>query len=129
MQKMMSPITITLDALKYKYMKQKLVKMMTNSPCIAGRITRASLRNKGRETNKMPERKTVRSEIRKGLHDQKVLDDSMDIGAIDWCHGERFFDAISGAELNPELVKIARPYGLHLGPYPVWGLLVTARPD
>ena len=56
----------------------------------------------------MADRKTVCKEIRKGLEDQKAVDGAMDIDALDWNDGERYFDAISGIELNPELVKIAR---------------------
>ena len=41
-QAKMRPITVTLNAAKYKGVKRKIVKMMTNSPSIAERFSRTS---------------------------------------------------------------------------------------
>ena len=79
---------------------------MTNSPSIAARITRTS--SQKQKERMMVDRKTICNDIRQGLADQKEVDDAMDIDALDWQEEEQYFDAITGVQLNPELVKIAR---------------------
>ena len=56
---------------------------------------------------KPPSRKTLCSEIRKGHEEQKDMDAAMEIDALDWDE-EKFYDAITGEELNPILVRRAR---------------------
>ena len=99
-------ITATVEAKKYKDIKLKMVKIVTNSECIASRIagSRVSIRGGVRHRT---ERKDLCRDVRRGLRSQMEIDDAMELDACE--SGEQeFYDAVTGEKLNGKLVKQAR---------------------
>jgi hypothetical protein len=99
-------VTITIDPKKYKDTKKKFIKIVTNSPMIASKISQGNVVvQKG--TRRKIDRVDVCQQVRKGLSRQMELDDAMDIDAFE-DGDEEFFDGITGEKLDSRLVRIAR---------------------
>jgi hypothetical protein len=99
-------VTITIDPKKYKDAKKELIKIVTNSPMIASKISQGNVViEKG--TRRKIDRVDVCKQVRRGLSKQMELDDAMDIDAFE-DSDEGFYDAITGEKLDSRLVKIAR---------------------
>jgi hypothetical protein len=99
-------VTITIDAKKYKKIKKDMIKIVTNSPMIASKISQGNVVIRA-GTRKKVDRVDVCKQVRKGLNRQLELDDAMDIDAFE-DDGEEFFDAITWEKLDSRLVRIAR---------------------
>ena len=75
-------MTITIDPTKYKDAKKKSIKIVTNSPMIASKISQGNVVvQKG--TRRKIDRVDVCQQVRKGLSRQMELDDAMDIDAFE----------------------------------------------
>jgi hypothetical protein len=99
-------VTITIDSKKYKNIKKDMIKIVTNSPMIASKISQGNVVIK-EGTRKKVDRVDVCKQVRKGLNKQLELDDAMDIDAFE-DDGEEFLDAITWEKLDSRLVRIAR---------------------
>ena len=82
------------------------MKILTNSPCIAGRLARHRTQEKGTRARKM-EKTSVCKELRARAKAQMEVDDAMDLDACE-DESEEYWDAITGMKLDSKLVRMAQ---------------------
>ena len=83
-----------------------MIKIVTNSPMIASKISQCNVVVRD-VTRKKVKRVDVCRKVKKGFNKELELDDAMDIDAFEG-NDKEFFDAITCEKLDSRLVGIAR---------------------